>query len=53
MKSWFANISLRWKLALVTVLATAIALLVSDVIMALYDARTYESQKAGALTSEA
>ncbi len=53
MKSWFANISLRWKLALVTVLATAIALLVSGVIMALYDARTYESQKAGALTSEA
>ena len=53
MAGWFRSISLRWKLASVTVLATTIALLISGVIMALYDARTYEGQKVGAITSEA
>jgi signal transduction histidine kinase/CheY-like chemotaxis protein len=53
MRDWFAQISLRWKLALVTVVATAIALSISGVLMALYDVRPYESQKVGALTSEA
>jgi len=53
MKNWFNKISLRWKLALVTVLATAVALVMTGVIMAAYDARTYESQKVGAITSDA
>jgi sensor histidine kinase regulating citrate/malate metabolism len=53
MERWFSKISLRWKLASVTVLATTVALLMTGVIMAVYDARTYETQKAGAITSAA
>jgi len=53
MRRWFSNISLRWKLVSVTVLTTVVALVLAGVIMASYDARTYESQKAGAITSEA
>jgi len=53
MTGWFSKISLRWKLASVTVLATTVALLMTGVIMATYDVRTYEAQKVGAITSEA
>ena len=53
MASWFSNISLRWKLASVTVLATTVALLMTGMIVATYDARTYEGEKVGAITSEA
>ena len=53
MRHWFNSISLRWKLASVTVLATVIALLISGMIMAIYDARTYEREKVDAISSEA
>lgn len=53
MLGWLNRISLRMKLTLVTILAITVALLIAGIVMGSYDARTYESQKVGALTSEA
>src|SRR4051812_28776411 len=53
MFAWFGTVSLRWKLASVTVLTTTVALVLAGLIMASYDARTYESQKTGEVKSAA
>lgn len=53
MRNLISQMSLRWKLASVTVLATTLALVLSGVVMVIYNARTYEAQKVGAITSEA
>jgi len=49
----FADISLRWKLASVTVLAVVLALVATGVIMSNYDVRTYQSEKLGSVRSTA
>jgi len=53
MLGWLSAISLRLKLTLVTILAITVTLVIAGAIMGAYDARTYESQKVGAITSEA
>ena len=49
----FADISLRWKLASVTVLAVVLALVASGFIMSNYDVRTYQEEKLGSIRSTA
>ncbi|TAL03893.1 MAG: response regulator [Rhodospirillaceae bacterium] len=53
MLRWFARLSIRWKLATVTIVTTAVSLLLAGAIMAAYDARTYERQKVESTTAQA
>ena len=48
-----ADISLRWKLASVTVLAVVLALVASGFIMSNYDVRTYQDEKVASIRSTA
>ena len=49
----FADISLRWKLASVTVLAVVLALVATGFLMSNYDVRTYQEEKLGSVRSTA
>src|SRR4051794_22518683 len=42
---WFDNIALQWKLILVKVLTTTVALMFAGAFMTVYNSRTYESYK--------
>jgi signal transduction histidine kinase/CheY-like chemotaxis protein/HPt (histidine-containing phosphotransfer) domain-containing protein len=53
MMNWFSDLSLRWKLACVTAVATAVALLISGIVLAIYDINAYKDQKVAEVTAEA
>lgn len=53
MMRWINNTSIRWKLVLAAVLASAAAQLFAGIIMAFYDSQAYQNQKTHEVASEA
>ncbi|HLY58266.1 MAG TPA: CHASE sensor domain-containing protein, partial [Stellaceae bacterium] len=49
----FADLPIRWKLLLATILASAVAQFFAGTILALYDAQTYRTGKTREVTAEA
>ena len=53
MKTWFGNLSIRLKLALIAASTTAAALIVTAAVLVTLDSRQYETQMVESLTTEA
>lgn len=53
MTRWFGNLSTRWKLAIVTAVTTAGALIIAGALIVTLDSRRYETQKVEGFTTEA
>src|SRR3954469_24245728 len=53
MKTWFGNLSILLKLALIAATTTAAALIVTAAVLVTLDSRQYETQMVESLTTEA
>ncbi|MFZ5524223.1 MAG: sensor histidine kinase [Pseudomonadota bacterium] len=50
---WLADLSIRTRLALITVLACSLALLLSSIVIITYDSYSYRTQKMGEISAQA